>query len=106
MIVIVTRYFGGTKLGTGGLRRAFFEAADSCLSSSKIIEKLIKERLEIIFDYKFMDPVMRLLNENKIDLIKNESDENCRLIIEVRLSKLSQLKEELKNITKGSVMIG
>jgi uncharacterized YigZ family protein len=103
VLVVVARYFGGTKLGVGGLRRAFFEAADLCLSKAIIIEKLIAEKIYLEFDYKYMNPVMNLIESERIKLIENNSDEKCKLTLEVRLSKIEYLKKELVSITNGNI---
>lgn len=105
VIVIVARYFGGTKLGVGGLRRAFFESADLCLSNANIIEKLITAKINLEFDYTFMNVIMNLLEAEKIKLLKNNSDEKCKLTLEVRLSKIEKLKSEIIDLTNGSIRI-
>ena len=106
VIVIVARYFGGVKLGVGGLRRAFFEAADLCLNEAEKIEKLITEKLDLEFDYKYMNQVMNLIESEKIKLLQNSSDEKCKLLLEVRLSKIDKVKTELQSFTNGSIKIG
>lgn len=105
VIVIVTRFFGGTKLGVGGLRRAFFESADLCLSNANIIEKLITAKINLEFDYTFMNVIMNLIEAEKIRLIENNSDVKCRLTLEVRLSKIEKLKSEIIDLTNGSIRI-
>ncbi len=105
VIVIVTRYFGGTKLGVGGLRRAFFESADLCLSNANIIEKLITAKINLEFDYTFMNVIMNLIEAEKIKLLENNSDVKCRLTLEVRLSKIEKLKSEIIDLTNGSIRI-
>lgn len=105
VLVVVTRYFGGTKLGVGGLRRAFFEAADLCLSSAVIVERFITEKMYLGFEYKFMNFVMNLIETEKIKLVENNSDEICRLMLEVRLSKAEKFKKDLVSITNGSIEI-
>ncbi len=105
VLVIVSRYFGGTRLGTGGLRRAFFDAADLSLNKAKIIEKYLTERLMLEFDYKFMNVVMKIIESEKIKLDENISGENAKLILEVRLSKIEKVKKELSGITNGSIRI-
>ncbi len=103
VLVIVTRYFGGTKLGLGGLRRAMSEAADLCLYNAKVIEKLITEKVNLEFDYTFMNVVMNLIESEKIRLEENTSDEKCKLTLEVRLSKIEKLKTDLVSLTNGSI---
>ncbi|MEO8666497.1 MAG: YigZ family protein [Ignavibacteria bacterium] len=105
VIVIVARYFGGTKLGVGGLRRAFFESADQCLNNAEITEKLITEKIDLEFDYTFMNVVMKIIEAEKIKLLENNSDEKCRLTLEVRLSKIEHIKKEFVSITNGSIKI-
>jgi len=106
VIVIVTRYYGGINLGIGGLRRAYFEAADLSLKNAEIIEKLITEKIIIEFDYTYMNLIMKLIESEKIKLIENVSEEKCKLILEIRLSKVELIKNEVFNLTKGSVLIG
>lgn len=105
VLLVVTRYFGGTKLGVGGLRRAISEAADLCMSSAVIIEKLITEKIKLEFDYTYMNVIMNLLGAEKIKLLENNSDEKCKLILEVRLSKIEKLKTDLIGMTNGSIRI-
>lgn len=106
VIVIVARYFGGVKLGVGGLRRAFFEASDLCLNDAEKIEKLITEKLDLEFDYTYMNQVMNLIESEKIKLLKNSSAEKCKLQLEVRLSKIDKVKTELQSFTNGSIKFG
>lgn len=105
VLLVVTRYFGGTKLGVGGLRRAVSEAADLCLSKAVIVEKLITEKINLEFEYTYMNVVMKLIETEKIKLMENNSDEKCKLILEVRLSKIEKLKTELVSLTNGSIRI-
>ena len=105
VMLIVSRYFGGTKLGVGGLRRAISEAADLCLSNALIVEKLITERMDLEFDYAYMNLIMNLIEAEKLKLLENNSDEKCKLILEVRLSKIEKLKSELTGLTNGSIRI-
>lgn len=102
-LVIVSRYFGGIKLGVGGLRRAMAEAAGLCLKNSKSAEVLITENVMIEFDYKYMSGVMNLIETEKIKLTQNISDEKCKLILEVRLSIIKKLRTELQSVTNGSI---
>ena len=105
VLAVVTRYFGGIKLGVGGLRRAYFDGAEVCLQNAVIIEKLITEKLNMEFDYKFMNVVMNLIEAGKIILLQNSSDEKCKLTLEVRLSKINKLKNDLTALTNGSITI-
>lgn len=102
ILVVVTRYFGGVKLGTGGLRRAYFEAADECLKNAEVTEKFLTHVITIKFDYKYMNVIMKILENKKALIIENKSGEKCHLIIEVRLSESDNLKNEIIKLTNGS----
>jgi uncharacterized YigZ family protein len=101
VIIFVSRYFGGIKLGIGGLKRAFFDTADGCLQNVKIVEKFLLKKIFISFDYKFIGGVMNYLEKNSIHIIENNSEENVNLICEIRLSKLEGFKENIVNLTSG-----
>ena len=101
VIVVVTRYFGGIKLGVGGLKRAYFEAADLCLAQSKFIEKINYETLTLTFDYKYMNNVVRMLNACEGIITDNRSGEEVVLDCMIRLSKVEEFKVNFEQITFG-----
>ncbi|CAN5614077.1 YigZ family protein [soil metagenome] len=102
VLVTVTRYFGGIKLGVGGLKRAYFEAADLCLIQSKVIEKIYYESLTLFFDYKYMNNVIRMLNTCEGSITDNRSGEEVVLDCKIRLSKVDEFKENYEQLTFGS----
>jgi uncharacterized YigZ family protein len=102
IIIFVSRYFGGVKLGVGGLKRAFFNSAEGCLQNSEIIEKFLQVSLKISFDYKYISGVMNYIEKNSIHIIENNSGENVNLICEIRISKLENLKINIRNLTSGN----
>jgi uncharacterized YigZ family protein len=106
VIVIVTRYFGGVKLGVGGLKRAYFDAAEKCLKSCKIKEILITQTVRLRFSYKFIGQVMKYLERSKINISENNSGETVEIICEVRMGLLNEMRIELMEITNGSIRIG
>lgn len=103
VLIIVARYFGGTKLGTGGLRRAFHESALNCIESTRIVEKFITERIRIETDYVFMNSIMKHIESNKLRLAENNCDDKCRLTIEVRISETENLKKAIVDMTNAKV---
>ena len=84
VLVIVVRYYGGVKLGVGGLINAYKTSAQLALEVSKIIEKTINKNFVLKFEYKNMSKVMRLLKENQAEILKQKLDLNCLLEISVR----------------------
>lgn len=103
--VIVTRYFGGMKLGVGGLRRAFFDAAEECLKTAKLKEELIVEELSIESDYNKMNVIMKILEQTGANIISNDSDEKAKLKFSIRRSLSESIEKELINSTAGNITI-
>jgi uncharacterized YigZ family protein len=105
VLVVVTRYFGGIKLGVGGLKRAYFDAADECLKICKTKEVIIKEKISLKFSYSHISAVMNYLEKNKIHISENKSSETVNLICEVRLLNVSSFKNDIVEITNGTAEI-
>ena len=75
ILVVVVRYFGGTKLGVGGLVNAYKTAAELALEASSIVEKTIDIRFQLIFEYIDMDKVMQVIKERNLT-IKSQKNGN------------------------------
>ena len=103
--VIVTRYFGGVKLGVGGLRRAYFKSADECLINAGTKTVYDTSRMILIFDYGFMNSVMRYLQESRCKIIENDSDEKVKLDIEFAKSDKEYILRILTEISNGTIEI-
>ncbi len=101
-LITVVRYLGGVKLGVGGLKRAFFTAADECLASAKIEEVHISEIFRIVFSYPYMSAVMKAIEDLGIKIIENRSVEQCEFVAEVRKSALKEFSERLMSASNGS----
>jgi uncharacterized YigZ family protein len=84
ILVVVVRYFGGVKLGVGGLISAYRTAAQMTLEASEIIEKTINVTYSITFDYKNMNKVMRVIKEKNIEIETQKMDLGCEIIISTR----------------------
>lgn len=84
ILIVVVRYFGGVKLGVGGLINAYKTAAQIALDSSTIIEKTINIDFLIIFDYKNMNKVMRVIKEKQLNIVSQKLELNCQIFISVR----------------------
>ncbi len=93
VLVIVVRYYGGVKLGVGGLINAYKTGAQLALEASCIIEKTINTNFSLKFEYKNMSKVMRILKENQIDIINQTLELNCLLEISVRKGNASKVFE-------------
>ncbi|UYW01440.1 YigZ family protein [Flavobacterium agricola] len=84
ILVIVVRYFGGVKLGVGGLIVAYRETAKMALEEADIEEKTINKHYIIKFDYKNMNRVMRVIKEKNIDVVNQKLELDCEIEISVR----------------------
>ena len=84
ILVVVVRYFGGVKLGVGGLITAYRTAAQMALETSEIIEKTIDIKYSIHFDYKNMNKVMRVIKEKNIEINSQKMDLGCEIIVTTR----------------------
>ena len=86
VLVVVVRYFGGTKLGVGGLISAYKNSAKLTLEISEIVEKTIDSTYEIRFEYKDMNKVMRIIKEKNFIIVEQQLELNCKIVILVRKS--------------------
>lgn len=101
VLVTVTRIFGGTKLGVGGLIQAYRAAAQMALEDSKIIEKTLATKFQLRFGYPEMDKVMRGIKQRGLDMVSQKMEMDCELIISVRESEAEQTRqffEEMQHV--------
>jgi uncharacterized YigZ family protein len=105
IIVVVTRYFGGTKLGTGGLGRAYFDSASQALLNAEVIQKIVTEEVEITFPYDETSRVMNVLSHLRAKVLDTIYDDDVTLHISVRKSLNAALGETLVDATRGNIAI-
>jgi len=91
VLIVVVRYFGGTKLGVGGLIVAYRSAAKLAMENAELIEKTLTRELHLTFDYEHMDKVMRLVKENGIEILSQKMELNCVFLLSVRKNKMEQV---------------
>ncbi len=91
VLIIVSRYFGGTLLGVPGLINAYRTAAQHAIDNALQITKTVNETFELHFDYLFMNEVMHLLKTEQAVLIEQNFNELCKLKFEIRKSKAEHL---------------
>ena len=84
ILIVVVRFFGGTKLGVGGLITAYKTTAQLVLENASIIEKTIDVQFKITFDYKNIKKVMRIIKEKQLEIHSQKMEENCELLIVTR----------------------
>lgn len=92
VLLVVVRYFGGTKLGVSGLIKAYKESSAECIALAEIVEKQVKHKYIIYFAYEDMNVVMNILKQNNAEQKNQIFDLNCQ--IEVLIDKRNSLKFE------------
>lgn len=99
ILIVVVRYYGGTNLGVSGLIKAYKGAAALALDQAELLEVEVMEQIKITFGYDELPAVMRLLKQESIKIIKQESDKQCLLFVDAPLRKHLPIKlEALKMI--------
>ena len=100
ILIIVTRYFGGVKLGIPGLIRSYKTAAKNAIENNTILEKNIKEIYQVYFNYTEMNNVMQIIKKFQLKIIQKTLLEECNIIFSVRKNiaenVLSLLQENYK----------
>ncbi|MDA8639539.1 YigZ family protein [Flavobacteriaceae bacterium] len=100
VLVVSVRYFGGTKLGVGGLAQAYKYSAQITLEASEIISKTIDVVYEIKFDYDLMNKVMRIIKDHDLKIVLQKLDLKCEYHIAVRKKSAQQVFENFEKLYK------
>lgn len=98
VLIMVVRYFGGIKLGTSGLIVAYRQAAAMALESASIIEKCVDDDIEFVFEYPFLNDVMRIVKEESPVILSQEFDMDCMMKLRIRRSMMPRLIERLSKV--------
>lgn len=99
-LIVVVRYFGGTKLGVGGLIQAYKTAAQMALEASKIVQRTIDEIFILNFEYPEMNTVMRILKDEDISIVKQKMELDCEFEISVRKNDAERIFELFESTYK------
>ena len=91
VLIVVVRYFGGVKLGVGGLINAYKTGAQMALEACKIVTKTINVDFVITFDYKNMNKVMRVIKEKNLNITNQKLELDCQITISVRKKDASTI---------------
>lgn len=95
VLVVVVRYFGGTKLGVSGLIHAYKTAAEDALSKARIVEVVVKRTIKVSYPYDKTNDVMRLVGEFEIEVLSHMFEESCQIIGKILPSKLGLLQDKV-----------
>lgn len=104
-LVVVTRYFGGTLLGTGGLVRAYTQAAKEGLKASRVIEKIYGVSLQLATDYNGIGKIQYLLGQKQIPVLDSVFAERVTVKAVVPAEQKEAVIKELTQATNGKIQI-
>lgn len=105
VLIGVVRYFGGTKLGVGGLIHAYRTAAKEAIESGVIIEKEVFEHVQLAFNYTDMPSVMSLVKQHNLQIDHQQFEVNCELTISVPLNQRELIKNGLSALSSMEMSI-
>ena len=98
VLVVVVRYFGGIKLGTGGLVAAYRTAASLALDRAETEVRTVDDTLTVAFEYPFMNDVMRIVKEESPDIVEQSYDTDCLMTLRIRRSAMPRLRARLSKV--------
>ena len=98
ILIIVVRYFGGIELGTSGLIVAYRTAAAEAIAAARIEERTIDETITITFEYPHLNSVMRIVKEDKPDVLTQSFELTCEITLRIRQSRMDALKSRLLKV--------
>lgn len=101
ILLVVTRYYGGTNLGTGGLTHAYGEIAKVVLDQSGKVEQYVQARLRLVIDFSFYDKVLRLVTKLGATATSSEFSDQVRMELSIRRSRAEELRSALVELTSG-----
>ena len=105
VLVVVTRYFGGVLLGTGGLVRAYSEATLKVLENSKTVEMQSGQEVKVVIEYKDVESFKYFCRKNFVKITKEEYKNNVEITIETTKPIIENLKTKFDNIRVNIIKI-
>ena len=102
-LVVVVRYFGGTKLGVPGLIAAYKESTAQVLAECEIVERTVDVRIKVSFSYIAMNDVMRIVKEMQPKVLNQVFDNLCTMTLSIRQSESEQLIGRLQKVEGATV---
>ena len=98
VLVVVVRYFGGTKLGVGGLINAYRTGAQLALENARIVEKTIDIPFSVQFEYPLLNKAMRLINDHKVTIIEQKMEMDCVFHLAIRRKESEKVIEAFNEV--------
>ena len=103
-LVVVVRYFGGTKLGVSGLIQAYKESTAEVIAVAEIIEKTVDRVFTLEYPYLVMNDIMRIIKEEQPNILSQEFDNLCTMHLSMRESRAEALLGKLRKVEGASIL--
>ncbi|MFI3305217.1 MAG: YigZ family protein [Rikenellaceae bacterium] len=104
-LIVVVRYFGGTKLGVSGLIDAYKTATAEVLDAAEIVERTVDVEVSVSFSYVVMNGVMKVIKDLQPKIVSQEFDNLCRMNLTIRESESAQLIGRLEDVDGAAVEV-
>lgn len=106
LLIVVIRYFGGVKLGVGGLINAYRSAAEDAILNGKVVNRKMKMYFEVLFQYAQMNDVMQVVKHSNVNQIEHDFGLECKLKLACPEGEFSELKSVFLDIDNVEVVEG
>lgn len=98
ILILVIRYFGGIELGTSGLIVAYRTAAAEAIAAATIEERTVDEDITVVFEYPYLNSIMRIVKEDAPMVIAQKFDMDCEMTLRIRKGEAERLKNRLAKV--------
>ena len=98
ILILVIRYFGGIELGTSGLIVAYRTAAAEAIAAATIEERTVDEDITVVFEYPYLNSIMRIVKEDAPTVIARKFDMDCEMTLRIRKGEAERLKNRLAKV--------
>ncbi len=105
VVAVVTRYFGGTKLGTGGLVRAYQFSVSQALDRVPLSQKVEQKQIKVILDYSHAGFLHRMLNDYEITIAKEEFGSDITFYLNLPADRFAEFIPALQEVTDGTFIL-
>ncbi len=105
VVIVVTRYFGGILLGTGGLARAYSKGATIAIEAAGIVEKVVGVKCEVICSYEFLGKIQYICDTNKWYIENIQYEDKIKIYLFLMKKEINNFKNEITRITSAKAVV-
>lgn len=106
VLLVVIRYFGGVKLGTGGLAKAYARAAREVLDVSQPMVQYVRQQVSVLFPFGFTGEIRQLIQQFSLEIVEQEyTSDGIRMLLGIPLIRLEEVESELIERSRGLVKL-